>query len=85
MYMEKYICLVDYPQGGDPDGVCPNLPDQIGDYTPPGPCGRVATFSGARQRRDSMRPGWGGLVRAAESYPTKIAAILLLTWENAPQ
>ncbi|KAI0537760.1 pectate lyase superfamily protein-domain-containing protein [Xylaria digitata] len=36
-------CLLNFPQGGDPKGVCPTLTDDITDYTPPASCGRVAS------------------------------------------
>ncbi|KAK8067581.1 glycan 1-3-beta-glucosidase precursor [Apiospora saccharicola] len=41
-----FNCLVNPPQGDDADGTCPDLPDRIGDYTPPPACGRVAAFAG---------------------------------------
>ncbi|RYC61691.1 hypothetical protein CHU98_g4510 [Xylaria longipes] len=37
-------CLLDFPQGGDPNGVCPSLTDDITDYVPAQSCGRIAAF-----------------------------------------
>ncbi|KAI1773231.1 pectin lyase-like protein [Hypoxylon cercidicola] len=50
---EGVNCLLDFPNGGDPNNVCPDLPPDITDYVPPSTCASIELAEGAAMMASS--------------------------------